>query len=822
MRAELITVHAYELDLDLDTGPTTFESCSTVRFHAAADADTFVELKAERIHELALDDDPLDPATCVDGRVRLALTAGDHVLTARATMAYSNDGEGMHRAVDPVDDEAYLYAMSFLDAAPRIFCCFDQPDLKAPYTVSVHTPAHWTVIGNSRATQDGVGTWRLTQTQPLSTYLVSLVAGPYHVVTREHDGIRMGLVTRQSLAPHLDKDADEMFTVTEQCFNAYHAMFGIRYPFGDYYQCFVPEFNAGAMENPGCVTFRDDMIFRSRVTDAERATRARVIAHEMAHQWFGDLVTMRWWDDLWLNESFAEYMAYRVCDESTDITDSWVEFACSRKPWGLRADQRPSTHPVAGNGAPDGASALADFDGISYAKGASVLKQLAAHLGDDVFLGGVRTHLTRHAYGNATLDDLFDAWRDAGASDLDSWAQVWLRTAGPDTITFDGDTIEVSSPDETVRPHTFAVGILGTGRDVRSRQVTLNGTEPHNTEPHNTEPRNTEPPHTAPMGELPQDALVLLDIADDTWARFRHDPATLDRLTDRWADVIDPVTRASLWLGIRDAVEAADLAPDRVVDHLVGAVPHEDQDIVLESLATWAQRRLLDRYLPRPRHAREDLSSAYAQRLADAPPGSALQLAAARGLIALTSDTSLLQSWLDDDIPDGLAVDDELRWAIVTQLARWGGIDSAGIRGELERDPSSSGQIHATRARACLPDPRAKAAAWLALTADESLSNYALYANAEGFWWPEQAEITAPYVERYFEELPATERFRSGWVVAQSAALAFPVTAVDDATLRLANRASARTDLTPGLRRSLADATADLEAALHVHRRWYS
>ncbi|HLR85465.1 MAG TPA: aminopeptidase N [Nocardioidaceae bacterium] len=799
VRAELITVTEYDVELDLDTGSSTFESHTTIRFDSSSAAETFAELRATEIHELSLDGTPVDPVSCADGRVPLAVTAGAHTLTARTTMSYSNDGEGLHRAVDPIDGEAYLYAMSFLDAAPRIFCCFDQPDLKAPYRISVRAPTHWTVIGNAPATRDDDGTWQLATTKPLSTYFVTLVAGPYHVVTRPHDGIRLGLATRKSLAPHLDKDADELFTVTAQCFDAYHDMFGIRYPFGDYFQCFVPEFNAGAMENPGCVTFRDDMIFRSRVTDAERSGRARVIAHEMAHQWFGDLVTMRWWDDLWLNESFAEYMAHRVCDEATDVTDSWVDFAGVRKPWGLRADQRPSTHPVAGNGAPDGASALADFDGISYAKGASVLKQLAAHIGDDVFLTGVRAHLSEHAYGNATLDDLLRAWREAGANDLDSWAYAWLRTAGPDTITYDGGRLTVSSPDGTVRPHTFRVGLLGSGTALRTRRVTLDG-------------------GSAPIDTSAGD-LVLLDVGDDTWARFRHDPATLDALVGRWADVTDPVTRAALWLGLRDSVDDAHLPADRIVDHLANAVPHETQDITLQALALWSQNWLLNRYLPDPRPAREQLAAAYTERLAGARANSGLQLAAARGLIGLTADTSLLRRWRAGDVPDGLVVDDELRWAIVTQLARWGAIGADEIEHELELDPSSSGRVHATRARASMPDPAAKAHAWQRLTIDDALSNYELYANAEGFWRPEQAELTASYVERYFDEVPATERFRSGWVVAQSAKLAFPVTAVDAATLRMANIASERRDITPGLRRALVDNAADLDRALRVRRR---
>ncbi|UYM05133.1 aminopeptidase N [Solicola gregarius] len=798
-RADLITVQAYDVRLDLDQGPETFDSRTTIRFESAADCETFVELSPVEVHELTLDGAPLDRQAHADGRLPLRLTAGTHELIAHTTMAYSNDGEGIHRAVDPVDGEPYLHAMSFLDAAPRIFCCFDQPDLKAPYTMAVRAPLHWTVVGNARAERDGEGRWRFEETKPLSTYFVTLVAGPYHVRTREHDGIRLGLLARQSLAPHLDKDADELFTVTAQCFDAYHEMFGIRYPFGDYYQCFVPEFNAGAMENPGCVTFRDDMIFRSRVTGAERGGRARVIAHEMAHQWFGDLVTMQWWDDLWLNESFAEYMAYRVCDAATEFTDSWVDFAGVRKPWGLLADQRPSTHPVAGNGAPDGASALADFDGISYAKGASVLKQLAAHLGDEVFLGGVRAHLTRHAFGNATLHDLFGAWRDAGATDLDEWARAWLRTAGADVIRFDRRNITVESPDGTVRPHTFSVGTLGAGDDVVTTQVALRG--------------------GSQQVESGADELILLDVHDETWARFRHDPQTVSGLVDAWPRITDPVTRASVWLGLRDSVDDADIDTGLAVSLVESAIPHETEDITVQALAGWSRRSLLDRYLSDPRTARQRLSGAYGLRLDSAPPGSALQLAAARGFVTLTSDADLLQRWISGEAPHGLAIDDELRWTVVTQLARWGGVDVDAIARELERDPSSSGRIHAIRARAALPDPDAKTAAWHDLTNDTGLSNYEIYATAEGFWWPEQTALHAPYVERYFAEFPATQGFRSGWVVGESARLAFPSVAVEARTLTLADETLTRTDLRPGLRRSIADAAADLAGALEVRKR---
>ncbi|MGH3456428.1 MAG: M1 family metallopeptidase, partial [Nocardioidaceae bacterium] len=463
-RADLLTVVSYDVDLDLTRGDKVFRSRSEIAFRAARDAETFVDVKPLDLVAVRLDDEPLNPSDLAAGRLPLRLTAGEHRLVVEADMAYSHDGEGLHRSVDPADDLAYVYAMTFLDAAPRIIGCFDQPDLKAVFRTQVTAPPEWTVVGNARAQQEGPGRWRLEETPPLSTYFWTIVAGPYHSIIREHDGIRLGIHATQSLAKHLDAAADEIFTVTGQSFDAYHQMFGIRYPFGDYHQAFVPEFNAGAMENPGCVTFRDELVFRSRVPKGQRSWRARVIVHEMAHQWFGDLVTMRWWDDLWLNESFAEYMAYRVCDDATDFTDAWVEFAHVRKHWGMLADQRASTHPVAGNGAHDAEAALADFDGISYAKGAAVLKQLNAYLGDDVFLEGVRRHLTNHAFGNATLADLLEAWKSAGAHELDAWADAWLRSAGPDTLTIVDGALH-RTPHEgrpASRPHRLTLGRIGT------------------------------------------------------------------------------------------------------------------------------------------------------------------------------------------------------------------------------------------------------------------------------------------------------------------------------------------------------------------------
>jgi aminopeptidase N len=807
-RAALIKVDSYRVELDLTTGDSEFGCRTTIAFNCADTAEgTFVDVKPRSLTSASLNGRQLNPEDLDDGRLPLSGLESSNTLIVEAQMAYSHDGEGMHRSVDPADGEVYLHAMSFLDAAPRIFACFDQPDLKAPFTVSVRAPLDWTVIGNGAATQTGPGEWALTTTKPLATYFVTVVAGPYHSLFRTHDGIRLGLHTRRSLAEHLDKDADELFTVTGQSFDAYHKLFGIRYPFGEYHQAFVPGFNAGAMENPGCVVFRDGLIFRSAVTDGQRSTRARLVVHEMAHQWFGDLVTMRWWDDLWLNESFAEYMAYRVTDDATSFDDSWVEFAFTRKQWGLVADQCPSTHPVAGNGAADAASALTDFDGISYAKGAAVLKQLNAYVGDQVFLDGVRAHLNDHSYGNASLADLLRAWSNAGAVDLDRWAQVWLRTAGVDTlqtVAADGGYSVRRTPPAgrpARRPHSVVVRAFGVGTAGNPMPVTIDCDQVN-----------------VPVTRDPAQPVLLVDSRDDTWAKLRLDPASRQALPPVLPTIAYPVSRAALWLSVHDSVADAEMDPRDYLALLESAIPMESEDIALSSLLGGA-RRLFGRLLPGVDV--EQVARAAQRCLDTALPGSSRQVAAARGWVGNTFDEDRLHGWLrGEHVPERLAVDAELRWSILLRLCVLGAADQDTIDAELARDRTVEGSIHAAECRAALPDSAVKAEVWRAITGDESLSNYELKALCQGFWQPEQLALGEPYVERYFDELPKTTAIRSGWVVQESVETAFPAYAIDQRTLDLAAAVAADDTAAPGVRRGMVDRADQVRRALASRQKY--
>ena len=809
-RAELLAVDHYRLVLELARTGEEFQSDCTIRFRASRPgASTFVDLQPSSILSAELNGQSLDPATLADGRLPLPELAAENELRIVARMRYSGDGEGLHRHVDPADGQTYLYAMSFLDAAPRWYACFDQPDLKAGYDIEVHCPTDWTVLGNSPAERVGDGHWRLATTKPLASYFVTLVAGPYCSLTTEHDGIPLGLHTRASLADHLAAEAEDLFTITRASFDAFHELFGIRYPWNEYHQVFVPDFNAGAMENPGCVTLRDQYVFRAAATAGERVNRATTIAHEMAHQWFGDLVTMRWWDDLWLNESFAEYLGYRVCAGMPGYPGelAWTQFGITRKDWGSVADQAPSSHPVAGNGSQNAAEALADFDGISYAKGAAALRQLAAHLGDQVFLEGLRKHCARHSYGNATLADLLQAWTSAGAVELDDWARQWLLTSGLDmlvaTPTAAGVVMHRVAPDDARRPH----------------KVRLAGYDPGGARVLDEPVRLLADELTLPAPDTLR--LVIADGQDDTWAkiRFGEDWAAVAELLP---GLSDSTTRVVVYNAIRDAVRDSDLAADAALDILLPALAAEPVELVLAEMFGFATTQLGGVYAA-PAHRpprRQRICALATELLEQAEPGSDRQLTAARAMLRSCDDPELLQSWrAGERVPTGLVLDAELRWTLVTRLAALGALSAADIDTELAADASTAGVVHAARAKAARPDPSAKSAAWRDLTEPTTLSAYELYATGEGFFAPGQDELTRPYVDRFFTDMPGTARLRSGWALPQVIAAAFPVLAASPAVLELAE-ATLAGELDSKVRRAMTDRTDVVRRAVRSQQRF--
>ncbi|GAB1335075.1 aminopeptidase N [Streptomyces sp. E-15] len=812
-RAQFLDVHRYTVELDLTTGDETFDSRTAIRFTARSDGDTFVELKPAELRSVTLDGQPLDPESLSEDRVPLKnLTAGEHELRVDAVMRYSRTGEGMHRFTDPSDGETYVYTQMFMDDVQRIFAAFDQPDLKAVFEVSVKAPEGWTVLANGVTEHRGDGLWQAAPTPPVSTYLVAVAGGPWHSVRTEHRGLPFGIHCRRSLAPYLDTDADEILDVTRACFDRYHEKFEEPYPFDSYDQAFVPEFNAGAMENPGLVTFRDEFIYRSAVTDTERQTRAMVIAHEMAHMWFGDLVTLKWWDDIWLNESFAEYMGYQTTAEATRFTDPWTEFGVTRKSWGYDADQRPTTHPVAPENVDDTASALLNFDGISYAKGASALRQLAAWLGEKDFLAGINTHFKRHKFGNATLADFIDSLASATDRDVPAWADDWLRTTGVDTLTpviatADG-TCALTVERAGSRPHRLSAGLYDHDVADQGRLVLR-------------ERLGLDVPQTAPQPIGKRPALVLLNDGDITYAKVRFDATSFETLRTGLSGLPDPLTRAVVWNALRDAVRDGELPPAAYLETARAHLPHETDLAVTQGVLAFAAGQLAEQYLaPGDRPAAlATLTSLCRDLLRRTEDGDhpGLRLIAVRHLIAVAAHPEPIASWLaDGTVPGGPELDPELRWRILARLAVLGATDEDAIAAELARDPSATGQEGAARCRAALPDPAAKRAAWEAMFTGDDLSNYLFTATAQGFWQPEQADLVREYVPRFYQDAVALAARRGPAIAVAAGRWCFPAHAVDADNLGLGEACLREADLTPALRRTLADRLDDLSRALRV------
>ena len=812
-RSALIDVTAYRVELDLAHGATTFESSSTVRFTCAEPgASTFLDVKPHRLHRATLNGVEIDGAGFDGQRIALTGLSAQNEVVVTATMSYSNDGQGLHRAVDPADDQHYVYGHSFLDAAPRVFACFDQPDLKAPYDVTVTAPPEWTVLGNGAATRTGEGSWVLATTKPLATYFFTVCAGPYVSVTAEHDGIPLGIHARASLREPLERQAEQILTITRQSFDYYHSLFGIRYPFGEYHQVFVPEFNAGAMENPGCVTLRDQYVFRAATTHDEVLTRSSTITHEMAHMWFGDLVTMQWWDDLWLNESFAEYMSHRTLCEATEFTDAWVDFSMARKPWGYGAERMPSTHPVAGSPAPDAQSALQNFDGISYAKGSATLVQLIEHIGDGAFIAGVSDYLRSHAYGNASLADFMGAMERSSGKDLQGWADAWLRTAGLDAISLEttsdqglitSATVRRTPPDlyPADRPHSFDIAGFSDGTEVFRVATTVDRNE-------------------SILPELegkPIASMVVPNAADLTWANIKLDAATVAAAPAELSSVPPVRGRAVVWTALIDGVALAEIDPRHLLAVMATSWAQESNQSIINRVGLQMTLRIIPQFIPVSEQdgAYAVMAKAAASMLAQSEPGSSRALVAARYVATSSADEDLLHGWaFGVQLPEGLAGDSDFRWVVLCNLARRGAIGPVEIDAALERDHTMQGNLKALQAKASAPDALAKEWAWEQLTGDHGRSNYELNALATGFWYAADHDVLRPYVPRYFTDVPTLSGRLGEDALARVAALAFPGNMVEQPTADQSAAALARNDLTASVRRAIIDADSELREAL--------
>jgi len=826
-RAALLDVTSYSIDLDLTTGDKTFESITTVRFTCREPgAETFADLVGAIIHEITLNGEPVDEASAYqDSRIRLTDLQAENELVVRADCAYSHSGEGLHRFVDPVDGRIYLYTQFEVPDARRVFTTFEQPDLKSVFTWTVVAPEEWKVVSNAPTpTPESVGggkaRWSFPQTKRMSTYVTALIAGEYHEHLDSYQGrngtIPLGHYCRQALVDHLDTDA--LLLLTKQGFEFFEQAFDFPYPFEKYDQLYVPEYNAGAMENAGAITLRDEYLPRSRQDAAFYEFRCSVILHEMAHMWFGDLVTMKWWDDLWLNESFAEWACYHAAVENTAYTESWTGFTNARKNWALRQDQLPSTHPIAADNY-DLHAVEVNFDGITYAKGASVLKQLVAWVGLDAFLVGLRQYFQDHAYANSEFVDLLTALEKASGRELDAWAKEWLQTSGVNTLspefelagdgTFASFGVRQTAADDypTLRRHRIGIGLYdeNDGRLVRRRNVEV----------------DIDGDLTAIdelLGERQPDLLLLND-GDLTYAKIRLDERSLATLVGGLRTLDDSLARALCWGAAWDMVRDAEMAASDYVALVLQNLGSETDSFGMRAIPAYASLavNLYSDPARRP-ELRRTWESGLRELLGAAEPGSSSQLILARAYAgAAVSDeaTAELAALLDGSASvDGLDIDTDLRWVLVTGLAKAGVADDALIDAELERDPTISGQENAAAARASRPDADAKAAAWADLVDNPDVPNETHRSIAVSFMRHGQEELLAPYLEKYLEAADGIWERLGTHMASNVLEGSFPLPLGSPETIARVDRWLEESKANPAAKRYVREGRADLSRAL--------
>lgn len=841
-RAQLLSVDSYDVTLDLTRGDKVFSSTTVVKFRASAGASSFIDAITSAVHEVILNGVALDPAEVSDGvRIQLPNLLAENTLTVVADALYMNTGEGLHRFVDPVDNEVYLYSQFEVADSRRMFAVFEQPDLKAEFTFNVTAPAHWDVISNSPtpapleagpAAGAGAGpassggarsTWSFAPTPRLSSYVTALIAGPYQSVRGEltsSDGrtIPLGVFARKSLMQYMD--AENIFALTRQGFEFFERQFGTPYPFTKYDQLFVPEFNAGAMENAGAVTFLESYVFRSKVTDATVERRATTILHELAHMWFGDLVTMRWWNDLWLNESFAEFMSALAAAENTQYKQAWTTFAMMEKSWAYRQDQLPSTHPIVAE-IRDLEDVLVNFDGITYAKGASVLRQLVAWVGQEKFMAGVRAYFGKHTWGNTELADLLGELEVSSGRDLKEWSALWLETAGVNTlrpeISVDDDgaitsfaVLQSAVPDyPTIRPHRAAIGFYGldaAGKLVRNHRVELDV--------------DGERTDVAELVGLKRPALVVLNDDDLAYAKVRMDDVSLATAKAHLKDIAESLPRTLVWASAWDAARDGETPAREYVDLVLANIGAESDSSVVTvllrqlntTLALYVAPERQEEVFVRTGDTLRTLSQ-------QAVAGSDSQLQFVKAFAALARTVSQLDTiaglLAGTSSLDGLTVDQDLRWELLTSLVTGGRFGQADIDAELARDNTQTGQLAAAGAKAAVPTPEAKEAVWDAVVVTGEMPNAAQRAAITGFTRVLDTALLQPFVDKYFGSIRKVWATKSHEISSTIVTGLYPALLVSQPTLDATDAFLAELGSeTPALRRLVLESRDGIVRAL--------
>lgn len=824
-RSSLVKVHSYEIDLDLTSGAETFIVKTRVKFDGLKPgATTFIDAVGKSVIKAEFNGAAFD--TKFDGEsIFLPPLEATNELYVKFEGIYSKSGEGLHRFEDPADGEVYLYTQHEVPDARRTFVCFDQPDLKATFAISALAPAHWEVISNNPIASTEVVAdkkrWVFTTSPLLPTYLTALVAGPYFKVESEYKGekvVPLGLYCRKSLAEHMD--AEELFDLTRRGFAAFEKEFGLAYPFDKYDQIAVAEFNAGAMENAGCVTFAENyFVFRSKVTDKEYNWRANVILHEMAHMWFGDLVTMSWWDDLWLNESFAEWASYYTLAKATRFTNSWTVFNAERKNWAYRQDQLSSTHPIAVD-MYDLEAVKTNFDGITYAKGASVLQQLVAYVGIEAFVAGLRKYFEKHAWGNTTLNDLIVELEATSGRDLGPWIATWLQTAGVNTwrpeLVIEGDTyksvaVKQEAPlvpvgSTELRPHRMAVGLY----DIAGDKVILR--------------KRVELDVTGALTVVPELAgqavadLVVLNDGDLSYGKLRFDERSIATLKSHLGKIEDSLTRALAWSASWDMTRDGELAASDYLPIVLNALKSEDDVAVVATqllqLGTTVELYAADKN----RDALRAILADGVEKLLDsAAAGSDLQLQYVRSFASVAKSPAQIarvREILDGKLV-GVTVDANLRWTLLNSLVERGAAQVSEVEAELLNDKSADGEKAAAFGRAASPEAATKAAAW-DLATNQEISNHIQIQTLQGFQRASQRELTASYADKYFDLIIQYWSSHTYEFASNIALLGFPTYQVSEETLAKVEGwlGGAGKDAPHGLRRIVSEQRDAMARAL--------
>ena len=832
-RAGSVSVQSYEVEIDLTGGPEFFSSTTRVRFSGKQGASTFIDAITNAVHSVVLNGVVLDPAEVSDGvRIQLPNLAEQNELLVVASGKYTNTGEGLHRFVDPVDGEVYLYTQFEVPDSRRMFAVFEQPDLKATFSFNITAPSYWKVVSNSPTPEphelrEGVSVWSFEPTPRISSYITALVAGPYVEVNDQLTSssgkiIPLGVFCRKSLFEYLD--AEYIFEKTKQGFEFFEQQFGVSYPFKKYDQLFVPEFNAGAMENAGAVTFTESYVFRSKVTDATRERRVVTILHELAHMWFGDLVTMRWWNDLWLNESFAEYASTLATQEATEWKGAWATFASLEKSWAYRQDQLPSTHPIVAE-INDLEDVQVNFDGITYAKGASVLKQLVAWVGQDPFMRGVSSYFKIHAYQNTELADLLKELEAESGRDLSEWSKLWLETAGvnlliPEIKESDGVIESFSILQSAIaeypylRPHRLAVGFYEEvgGKLVRTERVELD-----------VQAARTE---VLELAGKKRPALVLLNDDDLTYAKIRLDDVSFQTALSKLSKIEDPLARALVWGSVWDATRDGEATASDFIKLVLTHIADESESTTMLTLL----RQLLtvtNLFTAEGNRTTSQLEVADGLwRLAqNSQAGSDAQLQFAKFFAQFARSDKQLGVVADllsgKEQLDGLEIDSDLRWELLTSLSVGGKVSSARIDVELEADNTANGQKAHAAAIAALPDPKAKQEMFRKLVDTDEMSNALVNSASLAFGRVLETSLLEPFVDQYFAKVISIWEQKSYHMAEYLLVNLYPLSLVNKA---LANQTeqflnNPELESKPALKRIIIENLAGVQRALKAQQK---